>query len=79
MYTSLYLITPKFFGENISNSDRLCTCLGHLGWCHTDRIISMCVVLPLVAKASAIRVAVAGVIVLSFANGNAAFVKAGYH
>ena len=42
-------------------------------------IISMCVLLLSVAKASATRVALAGVIALSFANGNAAFVKAGYH
>jgi hypothetical protein len=29
-----------------------CTCLGHLGQCNTDRIISIWVVLPKVAKAS---------------------------
>jgi len=29
-----------------------CTCLGHLGWCNTDRIVSIYVALPKVAKAS---------------------------
>jgi len=29
----------SFFGKNVSNSDRLCTCPGHLGWHNTDRII----------------------------------------
>jgi hypothetical protein len=44
--------------------------------CNTDRIVSIYVATPKVAKASTIRVAVAGVITvviaLTFANGNTA-------
>ena len=38
----------------------------------TDRIVSIHVATPKVAKASTIRVAVAGVIALTFENGNTA-------
>jgi hypothetical protein len=36
----------KFVGKNVGDSDRLFTCLGHLGWCNTDRIISISVTWP---------------------------------
>jgi hypothetical protein len=42
------------YGKNIDDSDRLCTCLGHLGWHSTARIISICVTSPKVAKASSV-------------------------
>jgi hypothetical protein len=62
--------------DNAGNSDTYCTCLGHLGRCDTDRIVSINVATPKVAKMSTIRVAVAGVITgifaLTFANGNTA-------
>jgi hypothetical protein len=48
------------------------TCLGHLGQCNTDRIISIYVMLPKVAKARLSRVVVASVIELTFAIGNLA-------
>ncbi len=35
--------------------------LGHLGYSNTDRIVSIYVAMPKVAKASTIRVAVAGI------------------
>ncbi len=38
----------KFFGDR----DRICTCLGHFGRRNTDRILSIRVTLPKVAKAS---------------------------
>ncbi len=44
----------KFVGKSIDESNRRCTCLGHLGWCGTDRIISLCVVSPKVAKVSTV-------------------------
>ncbi len=31
----------KFVSETVSDSDMKQTCLGHLGWCDTDRIISI--------------------------------------
>ncbi len=48
------------------------SCLGHIGQRDTDRIVSIYVVPPKVAKASLSRVTVAGVIMLTFANGNTA-------
>jgi hypothetical protein len=48
------------------------TCLGHLGQRDTDRIFSIYVVPPKVAKAKLSHVAVAGIIALTFANGNIA-------
>ncbi len=48
--------------DNTGDSDTYCTCLGHPGQCHTDRIVSFYVAPPKVAKASTICVAVAGVI-----------------
>jgi len=55
----------SFFAKNVGKSNRLCTCLGHLGQFHTDRIISFCIPLPKVAKSSsvvtaAVAAAVAG-------------------
>jgi hypothetical protein len=35
---------------SVTRDSHYCTCLGHLGWHDTDRIISICVVLPKVAK-----------------------------
>jgi hypothetical protein len=63
--------------NNAGDSDNHhCTCHGHFGRCDTDRIVSIYVTTPKVAKASTIRVAVAGiitgVIALTFANGNTA-------
>ncbi len=56
-----------------------CSYLGHLGWCDTDRIISIFVVPPKVAKASIhmavmslSRFSVANVIALKFAIGKIA-------
>jgi hypothetical protein len=48
------------------------TCLGHPGQRDRDRIFSIYVVPPKVAKARLSRVAVAGIIALTFANGNIA-------
>ncbi len=39
----------------------------------TDRIVSFYVATPKVAKASTMQVAVAGIIMLTFANGNTAY------
>jgi hypothetical protein len=62
--------------DNAGNSNTYSTCLGHLGQHHTDRIVSIYVATPKVAKASTIRVSVAGIITgiitLTFANGNTA-------
>ncbi len=44
----------SFSGENVSDSDRLWTCLGHFGQFNTDRIISICFALTKVAKASVV-------------------------
>ncbi len=45
-----------FVSQTVSDSDtwqsRDCTCLCHLGWCDTDRIVSIFVAPPKVAKAS---------------------------
>jgi hypothetical protein len=49
------------------------SCLGHLGRRDTDRIVSICVTPPKVAKARLSHVTVAGVIALTFANGNTAY------
>ncbi len=53
-----------------------CTCLGHLGWRDTDRIVSIFVVLPKVAKASTSAplssVIVTSISVPTFANVNTA-------
>jgi hypothetical protein len=46
------------------------TCLGHLGRCNTDRIVSIYVAPLKVAKARLSCVAVAGIIALTFSNGN---------
>ncbi len=72
METQLKVIftLAKFHHENVKDSDRLCTSLGHLGWRNTDRIISICVASTRVAKANTPLVAVAGIITLKFANGN---------
>ncbi len=40
---------------------------------NTDRIVSIYAATPKVAKASTMRVAVAGIIMLTFANGNTAY------
>ncbi len=64
----------RFFGKNVSNSDIIFTCLGHLERFDTDRIIvSICgVALPKVAKASTVVTVAcraAGVIAQDLANG----------
>ncbi len=48
------VLPVKFAVKNVHDSNILCTCLGHLGRRNTDRIISMCVPSPKVAKASTV-------------------------
>jgi hypothetical protein len=36
----------------VTRACHYCTCLGHLGWCNTDRTISICIASPKVAKVS---------------------------
>jgi hypothetical protein len=50
MLLKLRISWQSFSGENVSDSDRLCMCLGSIGWRNTDRIISICVALPKVGK-----------------------------
>jgi hypothetical protein len=47
-----HLVWQRFFGEYTGDSDTLCACLGHLVKHDTARIISVCVTLPKVSKAS---------------------------
>ncbi len=62
--------------DNAGDSNTHCTCLGHLKQCDTERIVSIYVATPKVAKANTICVAVAGIIagiiMLTFANRNRA-------
>jgi len=61
---------PIYIYMSVSNA--LVLALANLGGVTKNRINSICVASPKVAKASTIRVAVAGIIALTFANGNTA-------
>jgi hypothetical protein len=62
--------------KNFSNSDRRCTCLGHLGCHDADRNISICVESPKVVTASTVVTVVCRCpwcfCLKNFANGNTA-------
>jgi hypothetical protein len=51
-----------FLAKLLATATLDCTCLGHLGQCDTDRIVSIYVTLPKVAKARTYLGAVADVL-----------------
>ena len=71
----VYLHWQCFYGDIASNSDMwqsLLTCLGHHGQCNKDRIISIYVIPPKVAKASEYDCLCCRCYHITFANVNTA-------
>ncbi len=62
----------KFVGKTISDSSTNCTCLGHLGWCDTNRNDPICVAPSKVAKASTVVLLSPKILPINFANVNKA-------
>ncbi len=65
------VITPATLARDSNTRQSLLSCLGHLVGHITDRIVSIYVATPKVAKASTMsRVTAASIIAPTFANGN---------